>query len=77
MCDNTVTDLEENELRAAHEAATWYQQLEHGLTAAELSRYFRWLKASPENVEAMQFLERLCSEIRSGSARNSQQLRLQ
>jgi ferric-dicitrate binding protein FerR (iron transport regulator) len=73
MCDNPVTDDARGEIRAAHEAATWHQRLENGPTATELSRYFSWLKASRKNVEAMKFLERFCSALRSGSARNAHQ----
>jgi len=58
-------------IRAAHEAATWYLQLEDGFIQAGAPEYVRWLE-SPENMDALLFLyflhDSLCVQREVGSA---------
>lgn len=56
------------EIRAAYEAAAWYQRLEDGLSATERWRYLRWLKTSSANVGAMLFLGAFCDSLRRGQS---------
>ena len=51
-------------LRAAREAARWFQRLEEGLNWPQRWRYSRWLKKSPENAEAIGFFQRLAKVLR-------------
>lgn len=67
MNHRTRRNADKAEIVAANEAATWLQRLESGAGPREQYRYFRWLKASPRNAAAMQFMERLDHLLRTGS----------
>jgi ferric-dicitrate binding protein FerR (iron transport regulator) len=61
-----MNKIDARQIRTAHEAATWFQRLEKGLSQAELWRYLRWLKRSPGNAEAISFMQRLVKVLRAG-----------
>lgn len=56
------------EIRVAHEAATWYLRLEDGFCEADRLEYVRWLE-SAENMEALLFLYDLRDALSSWAAR--------
>lgn len=57
-----IPKVDVSEIRAAHEAAAWYQRIEDGLRAADVARYLRWLE-SPENMNALLFLYFFCDSL--------------